>query len=301
MGHAGVEGLLNGDVYCQVKIDGANLTVALDSDRGTVVASRNQVVSLGGNPDHGFNGSVEYVLGHQGIYNFFEENPYLILRGEWLVRHTINYPADVYKQWYVFDVQHRDGTYLHPDEYIPMLEKNNIKYIPILARFSNPTLDEIIALLPGADSFGATQKEGLVIKNLNFVNRYGRITWGKIVSADFKEKNKLAFGSTTHDDPVELRFVAKCATPHIIYKNIDKIRDTKGEVSVRNMSELIQRVWYDIFQEELWDFVRNEKVKAFDFHLAKKLCDKVVRDTALAVFNGLPMINPYDKGEVDDQ
>lgn len=288
MGHEEVEGVLSGEVIVQTKLDGANLTVARDPEKGMVIASRNQAISVGGNPPNGFQGAVEYVLAHQGIQEVVCSGDF-VLRGEWLVKHSLTYREDVYRHLYVFDVEDPDGTYLHPDHFLPMLERHGIKTIPILARLTNPTLEDLLPLVVGPDEFGAKQKEGVVIKNYGFKNRWDRTTWGKVVSADFKEKNKLSFGASRSDGH-ELRFAAQITNEDIL-KVIHKIRDEKGAVSVKNMFEVIGRVWYDHFSDNLWDFIKDERVTTFDFKEARRLVETKARDTALSFFNGIPSIH----------
>lgn len=280
------EGLLNGDVIVQTKIDGANLTVAYDSSKGHIIASRNNAKSVGGEPKNGFRGAVEYCLGHSGLMTLSKQ---YILRGEWLVRHSMNYPKEYMQHFYVFDVQrYEDHSYLHPDEYIPLLIQYGIQHIPILARLSNPTMDELVKLAEGPDEFGAEQKEGIVIKRYEFSNKYGRTQWGKIVNANFLIKSKLAF-RPQKADAIEMHFASETITEHLVLKVISKIKaeSPNNDITIRKMPQILGLVWYDVFTEELWDFVKKNKVKEFNFFIAKKLVGTATREIALAYFNGI--------------
>ena len=53
--------------------------------------------------------------------------------------------------------------------------------------------------------------------------------------------------------------------------------------------EVLGEVWYDLVNEELWDFVENKKWPVFDFSRAQKLATEKTRDLALSYFNGLGM------------
>jgi hypothetical protein len=53
------------------------------------------------------------------------------------------------------------------------------------------------------------------------------------------------------------------------------------------MPEILGRVWYDMFNEHLWEFVHKEKVKEFDFKEANRLTNKFTREIALDYFNGV--------------
>ena len=301
LGSSEVDGLLAGDVVVQEKLDGANLTVAWDSDKeGLIVASRNQVVSVCGEPPNGFNGAIEYVNCHPGFKKLFEILPQWVLRGEWLVRHSINYAPEHMRKFYVFDVQVKEGgEYVAPDVYVPILQQFGVLYIPTLAAFSSPTMEQLGGLVEGGGIYGATQKEGLVVKRYDFVNKYGRVTWGKIVCQDFKIHNKAAFRAIRSDE-VEVRFAALCK-PQFVLKEMLKIRDEVGreKFTVRLMPRVLGQVWHELFKEEMWDFVKQVRQhETFSFYKARELVTKITREVALGVFNAL--IDLDGEGGVDE-
>ena len=293
MGHDEVEGLLDGDVVVQEKLDGANLTVAYDEQDGrVVVASRNKVVYAEGRVLNSFNGAVDHVVLESKIPDLLYNYPAWVLRGEWLVRHAINYPAECMKKLYVFDVQdysdEGQGCYLHPDEYAPVLEQYGVLRVPDIARISNPTIADITPHAVGESCIApGVQREGVVVKRYDFHNCYDRTVWGKVVSADFQEKAKLAHGTTKYD-PDELAFAA-LVTPQFVMKEVYKIKDRLGPdvpISVRNMEELLGRVWSEAFHELMWSFVKKRSVKQFNFVEARRLVYRQTREIALAYFNG---------------
>lgn len=288
LGHDEVEGLLDGDVVIvQDKIDGANLSVAWTEQHGLVIASRNRIVFGVGQPATGFNGAVQYVLERSEAFTDICSQG-LILRGEWLVRHSISYPADKLFHFYVFDVQTWDGEYLPPSEYVNMLEEVDICYVPVKVFLHNPTVEQLTGMVDGPDFLGAEQKEGIVIKRYDFKNTWGHTKWGKLVSADFAEKNKISQGVTKRD-PSSLRFAAEVIALEDVLKVIYKIKDEQGQISVRDMPRIIGMCWHDAFHERLWEFVKKRKIKEFNFADAKRLVGKSVREFALDYFNGVVM------------
>lgn len=287
LGHKEVEGLLDGDVIVQEKIDGANATVAR-CDGDLVIASRNQTLSTNGEPATGFRGLVEYVLKSR-IPEFVRKYSWA-LRGEWLVQHSLPYSKEAMGRFYVFDVQ-PDKGYLHPDFYVPLLIEYGIDFVPVAARLTRPTIDELVNLTKMASVFGASHCEGIIIKRYDFVNQYGRTQWGKMIHEDFKVKNTLHFGAGK-TDPAEVRFVANRLRNEMIEKTIHKVAaDKQEDATVRHMAAVLGRVWYDLFTEELWDFVKKDRVGAFDFNAARKLVEQKTRDLALAYYNGVPLIH----------
>lgn len=289
LGHKEVEGILDGPVTVQEKIDGANATVAY-IDNKLVVASRNNTISVDGTPPTGFRGLVEYVLANPGFYPAPPIKDW-ILRGEWLVHHSLRYRDDVYGHLYIFDVQRPDGSYVLPSEYEPVLAAAGLRFVPVAAEFTSPTPEQLLEVLQRDSTFGAPMREGIVIKRYDFVNQYGRVQWGKMIHGDFKQKNSLFFRAPKSAD-AEVRFVSMAVTPELVRKTIAKVAfDKQEDASVRHMATVLGRVWYDVFKEELWDFTQKQRVGAFDFAAARRLATEKTRDIALAVYNGFPTIH----------
>ena len=288
MGSENVEGLLDvapdESIVVQEKIDGANLSVWMDGDR-LCIASRNR--ELSGDDDGEFRGAVGYVRGHEGIRQVLTENPDWILRGEFLVKHTVVYSPGAWNKFYVFDVQTKDGAYVPLWGYHELLWVHDVSLVPYIAEFHGiaPTLVELQEMAAQPSDLGAPKREGVVVKRYGFVNKFGRTQWGKVVNEEFAEVHKLE--QCTEKDPVEVRFVARCVTNDLIRKTIGKIEDNHGRrFETRDIPELLGRVWYDAFQEELRGFVKKEKVGLFDFRAANQLAVRKTRDFALAYCGG---------------
>ena len=287
LGHADVEGLLDGEVIIQEKLDGANATVAIEPETGRlVIASRSCAVSVAGDPPNGFRGLVEYVLGHHGLQALASV---YIVRGEWLVPHSVkDYEPSNYKHFYIFDCQRYDtGEYVHPDEWLKVADELGCRYVPTVICLLDPTPAQIAELVVGPSALGAPKREGVIAKRYGFVNRFGRTAWGKVVAADFLEKNKLHMGANKHDVP-ELRFVAETVTDAAVLKVIGKTSDLHGkQVDVRAMEEVLGRLWCELAHEELVDWwMKYKAIDAMSLRLLKKLVYQRGRETALAYFNG---------------
>jgi len=298
LGHDEVQGLLDsGGIVVQEKLDGANATVAM-VDGKLIVASRNQALSINGDPSTGFRGLVEYVLLRRAaIESVLRTWDGWTLRGEWLVNHSLAYDKDAYGALYIFDVQDAAGNYIHPDDYTELLRAAGLKVVPEIARFEVPTdvarLTELVTTTPSA--LGASHIEGIVVKRYDFRNQYGRATWGKVVHADFKVKNSLSFGPTKHD-PSEIALAA-LITPAEVRKLIDKIGDERGTpADVRDMMQVLGRTYHDLIEDYLWDMIARPRQgkSTIDFHALKKLVEQKTRGIALNIFNGVEMVTEQD-------
>ena len=287
LGHADVEGLLDGEVIVQEKLDGANATVAIEPETGRlVIASRNSAVSVAGDPATGFRGLVEYVLWNDPLRVLAAA---YIVRGEWLVPHSVkDYALDTYKLFYVFDCQRYDTLeYVHPDEWRESAEALGCFCVPTIARLLNPTATQIAELSSGPSALGAPKREGVIAKRYGFVNRFGRVTWGKVVGEDFQQRHKLSMGASRWDAP-ELRFVADVVTDGAVLKVVGKVSDLHGEpADVRAMEEVLGRLWHECAYEELIDWWIEKKVDILSLRQLKKAVYQRGRETALAFFNGV--------------
>ena len=185
LGKEETDGVLLGKCYIQEKIDGANTSIWLD-DKGVIqCGSRNRHLV-----EDDFNGFVTYARNHEGIQSCLESNPSARLYGEWLIKHTIQYNHTFYKKFYLFDV-HFFGDYLPPQQVMAIAKKYGIDCVPMIGEYENPSFDKINEFV-GKSQFG-DRGEGVVIKNMDFVNKFGDLVFAKIVCSDFKEKNLLKF------------------------------------------------------------------------------------------------------------
>jgi hypothetical protein len=75
--------------------------------------------------------------------------------------------------------------------YKQWLDDYEIEYIPCIATVENGNIETFNKILEKNNYLiedGKGIGEGIVIKNYEYVNKYGRITWAKIVTSEFKEK-----------------------------------------------------------------------------------------------------------------
>lgn len=278
LGHPEVNGILDGECWVFPKLDGTNASVWVDNEGVICAGSRNRELSIGndnaGFLDHVINGEI-----NANLCNFFGEFPQAILYGEWLVKHSFKqYDDDAWRKFYVFDViffdEGDDPHYVHPLVYMNWLEVYGIEYIPPIAKINNPTEESLHKLLEKAtykvkDGFGPG--EGIVIKNYQFVNRYGRVNWAKIVRNEFKaahSRTMLPEVKSTY--PVEQKIVDNFLSRHMIEKVFSNIC-AEGEWTSKDIPRLLNTVYYDLVRECSWDFVKKYKNPTVDFRRLSNL------------------------------
>ena len=266
-----VEGILNGTVYVFPKLDGSNFTAFVDDKGKPRAGSRNRIIDIGCDNQ----GACAYFMAQDKFKKFFEKYPTVRIYAEWLVPHHIkDYEDDAWRKVYVFDVM-KDERYLRYEEYKGMLEEFNIEYIPVLAVLNSPTEEEVRSLVDQATFLckEGTYGEGVVCKNYDFVNKYGRITWAKVVRETFKAGKRAG---KPIDYCTEVDIVEKLCTPEYIEKEFAKIANETGGFSSKMIPRLLGSVWHIFITEEAWNMVKKYKNPKIDFSLLNRLViDKV--------------------------
>lgn len=256
-----VEGVLEGKVYVFPKIDGTNASVWLNEDGTIGTGSRKRVVT----PEDDNQGFAAYVKRHKPLFqDFFRRYSSWRLYGEFLVSHSLKtYRDDAWRKFYVFDVL--DGErFLSPEEYAAILSCFRIDFIPIQAIVTNPTQEWLLKqlevntyLIKDGEGVG----EGIVLKRYDFVNKYGRTKWAKVVRNEFKEQNKAAFGAPTVE-MYNLEYdIAQMLTEHVVLK-------VKAELepwASKRIPQLLNTVWHNFVTEEIWTILKKHKNPTINF------------------------------------
>lgn len=280
LGRDAVDGILNGTVYIFDKLDGSNVSVYLNDDGKIEVASRNKILT----PDDDLHGVCKYVLSQTKFEKLLKTYPTLRLFGEWLTPHIVrNYKDDAWKKLYIFDVIEGEQYFTY-EEYTLLLLKFDIDFIPKIAKLENPTEEEVRQYQDKckfltAEGYG----EGIVIKNYDFVNKYGRTTWAKVVRPVAKAVIKLK--PPINSNNIESDIVEKFLTPELIQKEQAKIvADVGFNFEPKLIPRLIQTVWYVFITEELFDALKKFRNPKIDFKILNKLVIEKIKTVKPELF-----------------
>lgn len=257
----------------QEKIDGANLSIWMEND-WIHVGSRTQDVTT-----KWFRGAVEYVHSHEWIVNYLSIYKWHRLYGEWLVKHTIwNYNPNAYNHFYLFDVEDYNGDRLTPEDVSSIANKYNIKTPQVIATIYRPTYPQIEEVV--WKSWIWPVGEGVVIKNMNFINMFGDMVYAKVVSDKFKEDNQIVFGSDSNHD-VELKLVSKFINEGRVRKIINKIEQNEDRIIQNSdINKIIWITYYDFISEEISTIA---KMWVIDFNKLAKLANKKIAYLSLEI------------------
>lgn len=255
-------GIEYGMCYVFPKIDGTNSQLWFDNK--LQAGSRNRHLST----DNDNAGFYNWALGQVMFHKFFLKYPSLRLYGEWLVPHTLKtYQKSAWNNFYVFDVM--DGErYLPYETYKIILDEFGIEYIPPICKVANPTYERLVAQLEKNGYLiedGKGTGEGIVIKNYDYKNKFGRVVWAKIVKNEFKAKHaKCDVTEIKESKIIEAEIVEKYVTMALVEKELAKISNVDGWTS-KQIPRLLNTVFYCLVTEECWNFVKEFRNPTIDF------------------------------------
>lgn len=297
--HPDVEAVIFGTVHVFPKIDGTNAVLWCDDEGVVQCGSRRRQLSEDAD-NAGFWAWVHSDNARAiAVRAFVQQFPHLIVYGEWLVPHSLKtYRDDAWRRFYVFDVwDTRAETYVSFETYGEPMAAMGIDVITPLAIIEDPSSEQLAGLRDGntyliQDDAGAG--EGVVLKNYNWSDRFGRQPWAKMVRNEFKDANRAAFGAgkSQGQKTVEREIVDRYCTPAFIRKEWAKVchavadefgeydvRDADGEVPREfiegNRHRIIPRflgtLYLTLIEEETRAFVKRFKNPIVDFGKLQKL------------------------------
>ncbi len=265
-----VEGLLNGTVTISPKLDGTNSCVWFN-DGEFCAGSRTRTITIEkDNADFALWWSNVNTSEKVVLRQVLTDNPSYIIYGEWLgsrkfIGSIKSYdPTLALEHLWVFDIYDSStGRYLEDAEWRELLdvywdmygEEKYPYYVPFKT-LENPTTQDIAAeaekntflMLNGAIG------EGLVVRRLDYLNKYGRYEIGKYVRPQYrqdksKSKKVIPAGET------EKEIVKYCVTDEECGKAIAKIENTLNEQfstkTNKHIGMYLQMVWRDAVLDEI--------------------------------------------------
>ena len=268
-----VDGIEVGTCYVFPKIDGTNSSVWLGEDWTLRAGSRTRELTTEAD-----NAGFYAAIGQDDrVRSFLQKYPNHRLFGEWLVPHSLRtYRDDAWRKFYVFDVcldtDNETGLeYIPYDIYKPWLDEFGIDYLAPIAIIKNGNYETFIRCLEQNIFLvkdGAGVGEGVVIKNYDFYNKFGRQTWAKIVTSEFKEKHHKEMGAPAFENKVvEQGIVDKYVTSALVDKEYSKITVECDGWSSRLIPRLLSQVFYALVTEEMWNIVKEFKNPKVDFKM----------------------------------
>ena len=268
LGKEETEGILDGEVLVQEKIDGANTSIWREGDRMCFGSRNNEV------PD--FRGLKTYVEKHEGIIDLLDRHEHYRLFGELLVKHTVKYNQLSYNHFYLFDIyDHKEEKWLKAGDVMLLAREYAIKY-PKLFGHDEYTEEELKKFLGQSDL--GERGEGIVIKRHGWTNKFGDFQYAKIVTEQFKEDNKICFGGNNkHSDCYwETYCMNEWITEARVRKIIQKIESQEDrKLGLPDTPRIASTVYHDMVEEEAWTM--SKKRMKIDFKTLSRMCNKKIQ------------------------
>lgn len=280
LGKEETEGILDGKVLIQEKIDGANTSIW--KEEGVLkFGTRNTMI------ESGFRGFVEYVYNNKEIQTFLDDYPHFRLYGEWLVKHTISYNELAYKHFYLYDIYNEElGEYLDPRDVANYADEYGIKRPRIFFHGVVDDIRKIESEFVGKTDLGS-RGEGVVIKRHGYVSKFGDTPqYAKIVTQEFKEDNATIFGGNDkHSETYWEQYICNTfMTVTRVNKIIQKIESNEDKkVDISDTPKVVNMVYHDLLEEEIWTI--QKKVKKVDFNNLKRICTKKAQQLFKDILN----------------
>lgn len=257
-----VEGILDGTCYVFYKIDGTNGSVWIE-DGEVKAGSRNRELT---EEEDNFD-FYKNIKENKQVEKYLTKYPGRTLYGEWLVPHSLKtYKESAWNKFYVFDI--REGKlYVPYEEYKNELNEYGIDYIPAIAKIENPTKKTLNKLLDKTGDFlikeGCGLGEGIVIKNYEYENKYGRKVWAKIVTTEFKTENKKTFKTPELKNKISIeeKIIKDFCTEAFIEKEYAKIKNFTN----KKIPMLFGKTWHAFVNEEIWNIIKEYKKPTINF------------------------------------
>jgi hypothetical protein len=288
-GNDEVQGIELGTCYIFPKLDGTNGSTWLinGTDYYLGAGSRRRFLTL--EADNA--GFFAFVNDNPNLNSFHTKYRDLRTYGEWLVPHTLKtYNKDAWRKYYIFDVWHDvEERYLSYEEYQPLLDEFELDYIPPITIIKNATYDNLLVelnnntfLINDGEGIG----EGIVIKNYQFINKYHRVTWAKIVANFFKTDAAKTMGAPCKEMKVmtEQRFIDDYCTPELIAKTYAKIVNEKEGWNSKYIPMLFGMVYHDLVVEEVWSAIKKYKNPTINFRTVNNLMIMKIKEVKPELF-----------------
>lgn len=280
-----VEGIELGTCYIFPKIDGTQGVVWYQG--GALHCGSRQRELIGELDNQGFKAHIEQ---KNNIIEMARNYPNdLVFYGEYLLKHSLGtYRNDAWGKFYIFDIfSLTEQKYLVYEKLKEICDLFEVNYIPCQAIIENPSLEQLqreieknVFLIEEGKGIG----EGIVIKNYKFQNKFGRTTWAKIVTNEFKEKHWRAMGppEIKGEKQIEQEIVKKYCTDEFIQKTFSRV--SQDGWNSKKIPMLLGIIWHDFVNEEIWQILKDYKNPVIDFKKMNIYLIHKIKDVLSNVF-----------------
>ena len=256
------------------KIDGANASFCLDNENSLGIScySRNQILT----EDNRLRGFYDWIVNNiVPIKN--KLNPNYRYIGEWLVSHKVSYKEDAYYNFYLFSIWNEETEQYVHDSIVQLEAKRlGLKTPEYFYEGEYISFDHLMSFVGKSNlTLQPNTGEGVVVKNVNYIDRFGKQVFVKLVSEKFAEVQKQKLPKNPNKDNVFVMAIksvlTKARVEKLLYKLLDEqlITEDYGIEDIGTLLKLLgNRVYEDIHKEEF------ETIKDIEENLMRRTIGK---------------------------
>lgn len=291
------EGLLDNDnVVVTAKVDATNACVWHDDSCSEQYRLRCGSRKREINPNKDNAGFAEWVDESDddevcALRELCHDYPHFIVYGEWMAKFVgqiKDYNQDAKYHMYIFDVFDTEKGYYLPDiKWRQILARYGLEpwFVEVLAVLDHPTMDDIAEvaknnkfLLDNASHPG----EGVVCKVANWVNKYGRQMYGKLVLDEYQQSKKTSKKVSLNPGEIEQMIVDTYITDAELGKSVAKtvVACNMDEFDTKNpkcVGMFVNDVW-NTLTDECGNWCKKFKMPVVDFGKLKGICQQKARN-----------------------
>jgi ATP-dependent RNA circularization protein (DNA/RNA ligase family) len=253
--HLTIEG--NPIITITEKIDGANASFKREGNK-VLAFSRNTQLD----EENNLRGFYQWVQQNIIPEALVEDSIYY---GEWTAKHKLDYGTN-HNKFYLFDIYSEETERYIPFNLVKAQSKKlNINLVPVFYEGQFQSLEHIQSFV-GKSHLGEIG-EGVVVKNVNYENKYGHQQFTKFVSDSFAEMTKVKKQVINTSDPLT-DFVNSTVNKARVSKIIHKLVDEgllQEDYAIEDMGSILKnagtKVFEDVVKEELDELLKTVKSK----------------------------------------
>lgn len=288
---------LTGDVYIQPKLDGSNGSIYFDG-HNFIIQSRTRRITI----DKDNMGFADYMLNNENVEDireFCKAHPFICVYGEWLggidgrkflgqIKSYENggfFPFDL-KNITGFNVEQiYNGQYIPPSNTIYQEFDKSVGFVPMIVHLINPTYEDVMSYVDKC-TFNLPDGmigEGIVIKNYDYIDRWGDHKFCKVVRAESREVRQSHTQSLINKIGVEPAIIEKFVNDGKLAKSKNKCLLVQDKDVWSNSDEalvgmLMNLAFKDLVEEDLSArALKSLGYPVINFSILKKLCFDRVR------------------------
>jgi hypothetical protein len=285
LGHKSTSEVLKQGDYITIteKIDGANASFTLNEESQIDCFSRNTQLSAE-NTLRGFYGWIlDKIATQQELLN----TDY-IYYGEWLVSHKVVYRPEAYNNFYLFSIWSKsENKYLSDDVVKAEAVKLNLSQPHYFYEGEYISFEHLLSFVGQSKLTPTGDKgEGVVVKNVDYIDNYGRQMFVKLVSSEFAEIQKQKLPKNPNPNQAEVEqiktILTKARVEKLLYKLVDEgILDSNFGIEDMGiiLKNISTRVYEDMIKEE------SEFLTQFEEDLIRKTVGKTIPTMVKEIIN----------------